>query len=104
MAFTFIYPYRILILLQISARISLIVYGKTWNGLTYSIRERENRRYIKYILLIFIRKTYILQTISRYYRSSRTILEVNILIIRLSSISGNYKYTSLYRVTIYIIL
>jgi hypothetical protein len=59
---------------------------------------------MKYILLIFVRKTCILRAISGYYGSSQAVLEVNILVIRLSSISGGRKCISLYRVIVYIVL
>ena len=103
-AFAFVRPCRTLILLQASVRVSLIAHGGTWSGLTCSIRGRESRRRARHILLIFVRKTYVLRAVSGYCGSSRTVLEANILVIRLSSISSNYKYTSLYRVTVYIVL
>ena len=87
-----------------SARVSLIVHGGTWSGLNCSVYRRESRRYIKCILLIFVCKTCILRAVSGYYGSSRTILEANIFIIRLSSISGGRKRISLYRVAVCIVL
>ena len=103
-AFAFIWSCKVLILLQVFARVSLITYKGTWNGLTCFVRERESKRYTKYILFIFVYKTCILRVISECYGSSRTILEMNILVIRLSSIFNSYKYTSLYKVIVYIIL
>ena len=103
-AFAFVYPYRILILLQVSARVSLIVHGGTWSGLTCSVCGRESRRYAKRVLLIFICKTCVLRAVSRYYGSSRTVLEVNTLVIRLSSISGGRRRASLYKTTVCVVL
>jgi hypothetical protein len=103
-AFAFIRPCGALIFLQVSARVSLIVHGGTWSGLTYSVRGRESRRYARYILLIFVYKTCILRAVSGYYGSSRAVLVANTLTMRLSSISGGHKRTSLYRVTVCVVL
>jgi hypothetical protein len=43
--------------------------------------KRESIRHVKCILLLFVYKTYVLQLISRYYKSSYTVLVVNISIV-----------------------
>ena len=56
-AFAFVRPCRVLILLQVSVRVSLIVHGGTWSGLTCSVRERERVGDIRnmYYLSLFVR-------------------------------------------------
>jgi hypothetical protein len=103
-AFAFVRPCGALILLQVSARVSLIAHGGTWSGLTCSVRGRESRRHAKRVLLIFVCKTCVLRAASGCYGSSRAVLEANALAMRLSSISGGRKCASLYRVTVYVVL
>ena len=103
-AFAFVRPCGALILLQASARVSLIAHGGTWSGLTCSVRGRESRRRARHILLIFVYKTCVLRAISGCYGSSRVVLVANALAMRLSSISSGCKRASLYRVAICVVL
>jgi hypothetical protein len=103
-AFAFVRPCGALILLQASARVSLIAHGGTWSGLTCFVRERESKRRAKRVLLIFVRKTCVLRAVSGCCGSSRAVLEANALAMRLSSISSGRKRASLYRVAVCVVL
>jgi ABC-type iron transport system FetAB permease component len=74
-----------------------MIYSGFRSRLTCSDYERESIRRVKRVLLLFVYKTYVLQLISRYYKSSYTILVVNVSVIRLSLISRDYRHDSLYR-------
>jgi hypothetical protein len=81
-----------------------MVHGGFRSRLTYSDYSRASRRRAKRMSPLCVRRTYALRVISGCFGSSRAILVANESAIRLSSISGGRKRTSLYRAVAYVVL